>query len=176
MPNPSGLLSTIQSWIRAVLYADGADVGAANPLPVSLVLPDDWHPTLLADETADDSDKSFAVPADTEYQVLWIWVELTTTATAGNRQMTIEIQDSAADVIGRVKAGIVQAASLTRNYMFAPALADLTAFRDTAYLMTPLPPTLVLPEAFIVRVYDSAAVAAAADDMIVQIGVALRTV
>jgi len=31
MPNPSGLLSTIQSWIRAVLYADGADVGAANP-------------------------------------------------------------------------------------------------------------------------------------------------
>lgn len=137
---------------------------------------DTWVPTLIADETVDDSDKSFAVPASTYEQVLWVWVELTSSAAAGNRQMTLEIQDDAADVIGRWKAGAVQAASLTRNYCFAPANADLTAFRDTTYLSTPIPPTLILPPAYIVRVYDSAAIAAAADDMVVQFMTARRAV
>ena len=142
--------------------------------PVEIV--DTWSPLLVSDETADDSDKSFTVPANYMYQVLWIWVELTSDATVGNRQMTIELQDDAADVIGRWKAGAVQAASLTRNYCFAPSNADLTAFRDTTFLMTPIPPTIVLPASYVVRVYDSAAVAAAADDMVVQMMVARRAV
>lgn len=175
--------------------ADGEPIDAAHPVPMSGTVTtsgtvtanqgtagaawpvtDTWVPTLLAEEVADDSDKSFAVPASTQYQVLWIWVELTSTATVGNRQMTIEIQDSAADVIGRWKAGAVQAASLTRNYCFAPSNADLTAFRDTTFLMTPIAPTLLLPAGYIIRVYDSAAIAAAADDMVVQCMVALRSV
>ena len=142
--------------------------------PVEVV--DTWSPLLIPDETVDDSDKSFTVPANYMYQVLWIWVELTTTATVGNRQMTIELQDNAADVIGRWKAGAVQAASLTRNYCFGPSNADLTAFRDTTFLMTPIPPTILLPAAYIIRVYDSAAVAAAADDMVVQLMTARRAV
>jgi hypothetical protein len=52
----------------------------------------------------------------------------------------------------------------------------LTAFRDTTFLMTPIPPTILLPAAYIIRVYDSAAVAAAADDMVVQLMVARRAV
>jgi len=142
--------------------------------PVEVV--DTWSPLLIPDETANDSDKSFTVPANYMYQVLWIWVELTSDATVGNRQMTIELQDNAADVIGRWKAGAVQAASLTRNYCFGPSNADLTAFRDTTFLMTPIPPTVVLPAGYIIRVYDSAAVAAAADDMVVQLMVARRAV
>jgi len=140
--------------------------------PVEVV--DTWTPLLVADEGADDSDKSFTVPANYYYQVLWIWVELTTTATVGNRQMTIELQDDSADVIAQWRAGAVQAASLTRYYCFAPANADLMAFRDTSFLMTPIPPTLLLPASYVVRVYDSAAVAAAADDMVVQLMVARR--
>ena len=136
---------------------------------------DTWVPTLRADEAADDSDKSFAVPASTYEQVLWIWVELTTTATVGDRQIVVELQDSAADVIAQWRAGAVQAASLTRYYCFAPANADLTAFRDTDYLMTPIPPTIILPAAYIVRVYDNNAVAAAADDLIVQYMCARRS-
>ena len=136
---------------------------------------DAWTPLLISEETADDSDKSFTVPANRQYQFLSVWVELTTTATAGNRQITIELQDDAADVIGQVRAGIVQAASLTRYYMFSPPLGDLVGFRDTNFLMTPLP-MIVLPATYVLRVYDSAAVAAGADDMVVQIMVAQRTV
>ena len=124
-------------------------------------------PILQADETADDSDKSFTVPAGKMWELTSIWVELTSTASAGNRQMTIEIQDSGSDVVMAVAAGAVQAQSLTRNYMFAPHMPDLTSFRAGDLLMTPMPP-LLLSAGFIIRVYDSAAIAAAADDMIVQ--------
>jgi len=139
-----------------------------------LIIKDPWAPSIQQDTGADDSDKSFTVPVSTEWIVKWIWVELTTTGTAGNRQLTIEIQDDAADVIAVLKAGATQAASLTRNYLFAPNVTELTAFRDTSYLST-IMPEWWLPAGYVVRVYDSAAVDAAADDMIVHMMVVART-
>jgi len=151
-----------------------------GPLAVTPAAPldtrDTWRVTLTADETADDSDKVFTVSADEEWQVLWIWVEYTSTAAVGDRQLVIQIQDEADDVVGEVRAGVVQAASLTYYYMFAAALADLTAERDTDYLMTPLPAGLVLPAGYDIRIYDNNAVDAQADDMIVQMGYAYRAV
>jgi len=129
---------------------------------------DAWHPSLQADEAANDSDKTFTVTATEEWQIQSIWVELATTATAGNRQLVIEIQDDSADVIFQVRAGAVQAASLTYYYAFAPHLVDLTAVRDSDYLMTPFP-ALVLPAGYIIRIYDSKAIDAAADDMVCQV-------
>jgi len=116
------------------------------------------------------------VPVGYEYQVLWIWIELTTTATVGDRQLQVDLRDAADDVIGQVRVGAVQAASLTRYYMLGPALADLGAFRDTDYLMTPLPPTVFLPAGYDIRIFDNNAVAAAADDMVIQMQVARRPV
>ena len=55
------------------------------------------------------------------------------------------------------------------------ALADLTAFRDTDYLMTPLPPTLILRAGDQLRVYDNNNVAGT-DDMVVQTQFAEREV
>ncbi len=135
-----------------------------------------WRPYLQADEAADDSDKTLTVPAGTEWHIMWIWVELASTVAVGDRQMVVEFQDAAGDVMGQVRAGIVQAASLTRFYLFAPSLADLLGFRDTDYLMTPLPPTVLLSEGMGIRVYDNNAVAAAADDMVVQMMILGRSV
>jgi len=164
---------TLAQPVDVAIQVDGADVSAANPVN-SL---DSWRVSLVADETADDSDKViYTVPADTEAQVLWIWVELTSTATAGDRQLVIEIQDVANDVIGQFRAGAVQAASLTRYYQFGASMADLQAFRDTDYLMTPLPPGLILLEGDQVRVYDNNAVDAAADDMVCQMQLATRSI
>lgn len=145
----------------------------ADPLPTT----DDWRIALLSDETADDSDKTFTVPASTEYQVLWIWVEFTSTATVGDRQIVIEIQDSANDVIGQpFRAQAVQAASLTRYYQFGSSLPDLDAFRDTDWLCCPIPPGLMLQAGDQLRIYDNNAVDAAADDMILQVQIASRAV
>ena len=130
---------------------------------------------LDAEETTNDCDKSFAVPANTERIIKSIWVEMISTATVGNRQMEIQIQDNASDIIGSIRAGAVQAASLTRNYLFAPDLVDLTAFRDTDHLTTPIP-ELWLPASYTIRVFDNAAIDAAADDMVVQIRYVSRAV
>ena len=101
---------------------------------------------------------------------------MTTTATAGNRQLELEIQDDSVDVILRLQPGNIHGASTTINYLLAPGIPDLTAFRDTSYLMTPIPPTLILPAGYVVRIYDNNVVDAAADDMVVQIMVGEKDV
>ena len=126
---------------------------------------------LKPEETADDSDKVFTVPAREVWQILWIWVEFASDATVGDRQLELLIRDGSDDTVLQIPVGAVQAASLTRNYLMAPGMADLTAFRDTTFLMTPLPP-IMLPGGYDVRIYDNNAVAAAADDMVVQMMVA----
>lgn len=137
---------------------------------------DGWRAALQYEESSDDSDKTITVTTGYEWEILSVWVELITTATAGNRQVVVELQDSASDVIGQFRAGAVQAASLTRYYQFGPGLAGLTSFLDTDFLSTPLPVGLALPAGYKVRVYDKAAVAAAADDMIIQMIVRQRQV
>jgi hypothetical protein len=150
------------------------NVTPTGSLPPSVS--ESWRAALVEDESLNSSNKSFVTPAGTERQILWIWVEFTSTATVGNRQLCVRFADQLGDIIGSVRAGIVQAASLTRNYMFAPALADLTAFRDTSYLMTPLPAIMILPPGFIVQVYDSAAIDAGADDIDVKMLIASRAI
>jgi hypothetical protein len=159
-------------------------ISAANPLPVTevntitdpLFTTDTWRVELIADEGANDNDKTvITVPGDEEIQVLWVWVELTTDATVGDRQLVVEVQDTANDVIAQFRVGVVQAASLTCYYILAPALADLTAFRDTDYLMTPLPPTLILRDGDQLRIYDNNNVSGT-DDMVVQVQYAEREI
>ena len=36
MARASGLMAAVGGWLRTILYADGADVGAANPLPTTM--------------------------------------------------------------------------------------------------------------------------------------------
>jgi len=142
-----------------------------------IIISDNWRVSLESDEALNDSDKIvYTCPANTEAQVLWTWIEFTSTADQGDRQIVVQVQDSANDVIGEWRAGAVQAASLTRYYMFAASMADLTGFRDTDYLMTPLPPGLILQAGDQVRVYDNNAVAAAADDLVAQMQIATRAV
>ena len=141
---------------------------AGHPLMASA-----WIPALQADEAANDSDKSLTVPASTEWIVKWIWIELTTSADVGDRQIEIQIQDAAADVVAQFRASVVQAASVTRYYLFAPQMPDLAAFRDTDYLCSPIP-ELILPTGYVIRVWDNKARAAGADDLVVQAMIAAR--
>lgn len=149
--------------------------GQGNPITQNnnLTITDSWSVALITDEAV-GNDKVFNVPAGTEYQILWIYAELTTTATVGDRQIEIDIRDNNADVIGQVRPGVTQAASLTYNYMFAPSLADLTAIRDTDFLMTPFPPTVFLPAFYQIRIFDNNNVDVA-DTINVQMMIATRS-
>lgn len=175
---------TVSDPVRIV--QDGTAVTNANPLPVDImalpalptvVTSELWRVTRVSDVALDDSDKSFVVPAATEWQILWIWVELTSTAIVGNRQLEIQIIDTGPDVVASwARAAAVQAATLTRNYLFAPAVADITDFRDTDYMTTPVPVGAFLKAGQTLRVFDNNAVDAAADDMVVHIQRAERAV
>jgi len=155
---------------------DDGDAGAvALNADAQVIIDDGWAPSLQSSETDDDSDIKLTVPASTIWRIQSIWVELVATADVGDRQIVVEIQDASDDVIAQFRAGAVQAASETRYYMFSPQVGDVTSFRDTDYLSTPIPP-LILPAGYDVRVYDNNAVAAAADDMVVQMMVEARTV
>lgn len=124
-----------------------------------------WAPVLQTDVVVNDSDKTFTVTAAKIWKILSIHVQLITTATVTNRQMTIEIQDASTNILAVIKAGVDQAPSLTYEYSFAPGLPDLVAVRDTTFVMTPLPNGMIILPSYVVRIYDSAAVDAAADDM-----------
>jgi len=154
-------------------YGSIVKVDWDSGLPVTLINATDWQIWHVSDLTLNQNSKVLTVPAGYEYQVLFLFVEYISNATAGNRQIVVDIRDQADAVIGRVVAGATQAASLTRRYMFGPSLADLGAFRNTTYLMTPFPPTIFLPAGYDLRVYDTAAISAT-DDFTVQLHVARR--
>jgi hypothetical protein len=146
--------------------------GTSEPISVS----ESWRVALTQDETLNDSDKTFTVPASTEWQILWIWIEFTTTATVGVRQLEVQLQDSAGDVIGAWQVGSTQIASLTYNYLLAIAMPDLAALRDSVYLLTPLPAGLFLTAGQKIRIWDNNVVDAAADDMNIQMQYAARSI
>lgn len=151
-------------------------LGGTGTGGASITVTDEWEIVTLSDVATNDSDKLFAVPVGYLYQVLWIYAELASSATAGNRNMAMAITDNAGTKIFEVRVGVTQAASLTYIYSLAPSLADLTGVRDTTFVMTPIPPTLILNPLQQIRVWDQNAVDAGADDLSVYIQVARRVI
>lgn len=127
-----------------------------------------WLPVLTIDAALNDSDKLIVVPAAKQWIIQSIAVNLISTAIVGNRQMRVDIRDGSANLLASVAAGAIQTASLTRDFTFAPGLVNQTAFVDDI-LITSFPEGIILLPAYDVRIYDSAAVDAAADDMIVRL-------
>jgi hypothetical protein len=134
----------------------------------------DWRVTLTQDENTDDSDKIFTTPMGEEWQILWVWVEYTSTATAGIRQLEIQIQDAISNVIGQFQTGVTQSEGLTYKYLFAIGVPDLTLVRDGNNITTPLPAGTFLSAGQKIRVWDNNGVDASADDMVVRMQYASR--
>ena len=123
---------------------------------------------LRADSALNDSDKQFVVPSPNIWIPFSIWIKYTATVTAGTRQLAVEFITEGSAVVAQVRAGATQIASEVRYYLFSVTGVDLVAFRDTDWLSTALP-HVMLPSGFKIRVYDKAAIDAAADDMEVSI-------
>jgi|WetSurSiteA1Bulk_404760.scaffolds.fasta_scaffold00209_3 hypothetical protein len=128
----------------------------------------EWRVALTQDITENDSDKEFLVPANTEWEILWIRVQYTSTATAGVRQVEIQIQDSGS-TIAQWQAGISQNENLSYNYLFGVGVPDLTTMRDYNDLMTPLIGAAFLTAGQNIRVWDNNTIDPTADDMLVNI-------
>lgn len=125
------------------------------------------NPELQADKTANDSDKEITVGSNEIWEILWIWVELATTATVGNRQITLEFRDDSDDVILQIKALNTQPEDGSEEYLFSPNGQEAKETTAGKHFI-PIPPKVLLPAGYDVHIYDSAAIDAAADDMVIQ--------
>ena len=131
-----------------------------------------WATDVIEDVTASDSDKSFTVPADTEWQPVSVFVEYTSTAAAGDRQLVVEFLDDAGEQVAVAPVTVVQTASETVTYVFALNVGvDFARVYDN--LNTTLPLSVLLA-GYSIHVYDAAAIAAAADTMVVRLVVQER--
>jgi hypothetical protein len=129
--------------------------------------------TQKPDVTPNDSDKTLTVPAGKAWVLQFLSVNLVTTATVGNRQLRVEIGDGT-NLLWFKEFGAVQAASLTRDYYAASDLPDDTSFDGDGRIRMQLE-AHVLPPGYTVRIYDTQAIDAAADDMTVRLMVDERT-
>lgn len=125
-------------------------------------------PVLLTDANLNDSDKSFTVPTGYVYEVLYAQVALTTTSTVGNRQMAMEILDDSDTVIMIINAGAVQSASTTRQYNFMQGVPRETSF-ITNSMNVAIPDEFIALPGYKIRIVDTAAIDAAADDMTIYL-------
>lgn len=125
------------------------------------------NPVLYENETLNSSSKTFTVPAEKIWDIEWIYIELTTTATAGDRLISIQICDSDLDVLLELVSGTTQSASTTRSYICIEGNYRETSFvNDTIEI--PLPIHSFLPPGYIIKIWDKNNIDSTADDMIVH--------
>ncbi|TNE61199.1 MAG: hypothetical protein EP341_00850 [Sphingomonadales bacterium] len=127
------------------------------------------------DATANDSDKSWVVPGNELWKITHACVNLTTTATVGNRIMTLRVDDPDGNQIKNLVAGAVQAASADVFYCMIQGIYRETSVINGA-IQVPLPADFYVIPNSTIRFYDSAAIDAAADDMIVNFQVEIINV
>ncbi len=124
-----------------------------------------------------DSDVDITVPATKVWAVHYIAALIVTTATVGNRFLNLAVLNSTPSIIYAAPATAAVAASSSGQICVGLAMPASTTIRrriDTAALtlnaavqIDSAMPVLILPAGSIIRVKDSAAIDAAADDMTV---------
>ncbi len=128
-----------------------------------------------ADAALNDSDKTFVVPTGKQWRLYSVFASLIATATVGNRQLDVLLTDASDNVLAKYFASAVITATQTRTVIFAPGHPQDAAFAANGVMYRMLADGFVLPAGFKVRVYDSAAIDAAADDLTVRLLVEERT-
>jgi len=135
-----------------------------------------WEISITQDITPNDSDKIFTVPDIKEWEILWIWIEYTSSATSGSRLLEVQLQNNASDVILKRQSSITQSESLTYKYFFTSGIPDLKTTRDTNFIMTPLMVSPFLLRGQKLRVWDRNGIDISGDSMIVRIQYAQKFV
>ena len=138
---------------------------------------DEWLVKVVSDEALNDSDKALTVPANEEWIVTAVRVNLVTSVDVGNRLVACLLDDGAGTpvVLAGTRPTVNHAASTTYNYLFQRGWPTLPTAVVGTTLHAPLP-DMLLKEGMRVHVLDEAAIAAEADDMKVYATVLYREV
>jgi hypothetical protein len=169
--------TTSVTGVAATVYADGAarvrQVGLSGNSPTFTAagiakVQQNYTAEYDVSTTANDSNKTFVVPASEEWEILNVYASLlSSTTVAGNRQMQVRLTDGSNNEFARVSAGAVQAAGALYYYNFFPGASRDTSFYGGA-MAVPFP-RIPLPAGYKITVRDSNSIAATTDDMTVRI-------
>jgi len=121
----------------------------------------------LLDTLNNDSNKTFTVPSGKKWKLLYGLIQLTTTATAGNRRIALVLLESNSVPIYEIQALNVQVASTTERYSLGQ-VTDVSESVASRHLL-PIPVNTVLIEDFQINILDNANVDATADDMTIHL-------
>lgn len=108
---------------------------------------------------------SVTVTTGYEWQLQWLRVSYVSSATIGNRNLAWQIINSGGQVIANFTCGTIQAASKTYTYLFAPGMPDSVAVRDSTFVSSPMPASMILPAGAIFRVIDIKSIDGSGDSM-----------
>ena len=132
-------------------------------------------PKIVQDTAANDSSKLFAVPAGKIWRVKSVYGQLLSTATVGNRVLIIEVNDGAGGVVWVLRSANVPASTKATALLDAGSMTYGTTVAACPLLDSLNPgiavynhlPIDVLPAGYTIKVWDAAAIDAAADDLTV---------
>jgi hypothetical protein len=123
----------------------------------------------IIDPAANDSSKDFTFNASVVLK--WLFIKFVASATVGNRTLVLEVLDNAGSPATRyyVPLGPNVAASATRYFVLQPGVQHEASFGgpNSDHIHAPCIDGMLIREGWIMRIRDSAAVDAAADDMTV---------
>lgn len=145
----------------------GKGKGVSRTMPVGT-------PVWVYDATLNDSDKSFTVPANKRWHLLGVRYQITASATVGTRTTIVSLTNGAnvIETMGRVDAAATQTSAgrcgPQMGYTVSAPLNLLgSAGNPTGKAQENMFEDMWLPAGYVIRVYDAAAVDAAADDLTV---------
>jgi len=96
---------------------------------------------------------TISLPKKDRFRALWINVEYTSTASAGNRQVAIQLRNKAGTVLATWKAAITQGNNEVDNYKFFPGTSLSTAINSNV-INIPIPPNLIVEGAHDLYISD----------------------
>lgn len=126
------------------------------------------------DAATNDSDKTFTVPTGKMWALIYVVGELTCTATVGGRALQIHVTYDGTNFAWKSGGTALTASQSGNNVLVCnngsgsntTAVSRITAAAINASTMAEAP-TMYLPAGATIRVWDTAAIDAAADDLTV---------
>lgn len=133
-------------------------------------------PVWIRDASLNDSDKSYTVPAGKIWKLIMLEGQLATSATVGNRYLAISISNGTNEVFKANHTAAIAASQYGMNMVSTNAQRDTTAKKrlddattDQNVTVQSILPEMSIPAGYIIRIWDVAAIDAAADDLTVNL-------
>lgn len=122
----------------------------------------------LIDSTANDSDKSITISRHQVGTIAALRLEYTCTATVGSRTVEVRVKDASGDVVWATEITTDFVASDIMVVNFSPGATTVAPVDNADEGAQHIAP-IKLETGWSVQVIDTAAVAAAADDMVIHL-------